>query len=1193
MNNSANQIQVYFEIAMSIGRNLNLTKMLQISLLTYIQKLHCIAAVVYQAQLNGKNDKQLTRIITVPSHFSEMENDELTTICEAFYTNNPKAELFVSENGSLSNQLCYTIIPIYNFGLLVLITNNEALPKDHLPTLFEINKKLGRAANSCINNNALKQSEKKYRDLSELLPEMVCETNSEGYVTFANKYALKRLGYTQKDIKNNFHIFKLFSSADIARATENLKKTLAKKHLPPRDYIVTTKNGETFPVLVYTNCIEENGKVIGIRGVMIDISKRIENEQKIKEYAERLELALTGSNAGLWDWNIETGEVYFSDQWCKMLGYEQNEIKGHVSSWEKLVHPDDLDLVNTVLQSHLNNQTELYRTEHRMLTKSGHWKWILDTGKVTLRDENGKALRAVGTHIDIDDKKQYDFILQQNLVQQELLSEIALELNSLESFNSRINSTLAKIGLHTNVSRVYIFEDDESGEETSNTFEWCNTSIGPQIEDLQGIPYSMIPSWKVLLQEKGLVFSENIRELPQDLIDILEPQEIKSIIVYPLYVKGGFFGFIGFDECVRYKNWEKSELELLRTISGIIANTYERKLSEQSLVESEARNRAILESIPDLLIHFTKEGKVLSSKNASALKTANIFDKINNKKLEDIFNNQVAENFKQAINTCLKNGSYLFEYKHETNGIEHDFETRMSKMNDNEIIAIIRNVSESKEYERKLKKERDNAFSANKAKTEFLANMSHEIRTPMNAILGFSEALFHKLENSEHKKMIRSVLNSGNLLLSLLNDILDLSKIEAGKLEISHQPVSVQNIAEETKLLFVEKADKKGINISVKIDDSVPDTLMLDEIRVKQVLFNLVGNAVKFTHKGYVQITISFTSTDDDIGTLRLDVSDTGIGIAEKDQNKIFDAFQQQSGQLNRAYEGVGLGLAISKRLVEKMGGAISVNSTLNEGSTFSVCIQNVEIVVNSMPIMNLNENTRQIIFNKGTLLVVDDVVINTQTIETLLASSNLTIVTADCGEMALEILKSTAPDVILLDLRMPGLDGFETAERIKQNEALKDIPIIAFTASVFSPEKIEQSPLFASYLYKPINRFTLFNKLAEYIEHEVVLDLNETTQEEDKHLFPLEIQNISELHHELNILYTEEWEQIKGSLILFQIEEFANKLVEVGKKFNFTYLQNYANRLLSEIDSLSLENLPITIQEFTEIMEFIAKEDS
>lgn len=496
------------------------------------------------------------------------------------------------------------------------------------------------------------------------------------------------------------------------------------------------------------------------------------------------------------------------------------------------------------------------------------------------------------------------------------------------------------------------------------------------------------------------------------------------------------------------------------------------------------------------------------------------------------------------------------------------------------------NVKKRKELENKLVEERQKAETANKAKSEFLANMSHEIRTPMNAILGFSEALYHQLDSVQHQKMIKSILNSGNLLMTLLNDILDLSKIEAGKLDIVLLPLDLNAQLQEIVLLFQNKAQKKGLDFNVEIASDFPDTIVHDEIRIKQVLFNLVGNAIKFTHQGSVTIKVAFFPYNKNYGRLEIAVEDTGIGIPESQQEIIFEAFRQQAGQSNRQYGGTGLGLAISKRLVEKMKGTISVTSKVGKGSVFSVVLPDVE-VKKGIRRKEVPGDIPDLYFENANILVVDDFASNIEAVESLLLSTGITVTAAENGEMALDILKYLHPDLILLDMRMPGIDGYEVARRIKADPAKKHIPLIAFTASVFSSDKIENSSDFDGVLYKPVNRAELLRELSEFLKHSVVAQSNELPVESiasvviSSDILP----RIPEILSALENRFLPQWETIKDSLVLFKIEPFGDDLLAFAKEYGFDYLIRYATKLKEDIELIDLDLLKNDMNEFPKII--------
>ena len=501
-------------------------------------------------------------------------------------------------------------------------------------------------------------------------------------------------------------------------------------------------------------------------------------------------------------------------------------------------------------------------------------------------------------------------------------------------------------------------------------------------------------------------------------------------------------------------------------------------------------------------------------------------------------------------------------------------------------------ITDQKRTEAALRLAKHDAEMANKAKSEFLANMSHEIRTPMNAILGFSEALYHKLESKQHQRMIKSILSSGKLLMSLLNDILDLSKIEAGKLDITLHPVNLSFVLQEIILLFRDNAKAKNLELKTYVDPNFPSVVMLDEIRIKQVLFNLVGNAIKFTHAGFVCIRLTFSHIYDRKGLLAIQVEDTGIGIPASELEVIFEAFRQQSGQSNRQYGGTGLGLAISRRLVEKMNGQLSVTSREGSGSVFKLVFPEIEISGAVFHEAEYHDDLQEVVFDKAEILVVDDVLSNIETIESLLSASGLSVLSTTSSTMALEMLDHCSPSLILLDIRMPEIDGFEVAKQIKFNPELENTPIIAFTASVMSASRIENYSAFDGVLYKPVTRADLFDVLKKHLKFtaQPVPEIKEGYKTDDLDSLPPELsEKIPEIVMLLKNSYIPKWEEIKDTFILYNIEAFADDLMELADKYNFRYLIDYSARIKEDVDMVELESIRKTLSEFPAIIKRIS----
>ena len=376
-----------------------------------------------------------------------------------------------------------------------------------------------------------------------------------------------------------------------------------------------------------------------------------------------------------------------------------------------------------------------------------------------------------------------------------------------------------------------------------------------------------------------------------------------------------------------------------------------------------------------------------------------------------------------------------------------------------EIGILAKAANKFRELSKDLSEAKQSAEHTTKVKSEFLANMSHEIRTPMNGILGMARQLSRTTLTPEQSKMLHLIQSSGASLLVVINDILDLSKIEASKIELESEPVDLSYLLEELKHLFQEQADSKNIQLYISTTSEVEKLAFLaDETRLKQVLINLLGNAVKFTERGSVSLTVNIQEIGLDEVKLTFNVSDTGIGIASEHLNTLFEAFSQADTSITRRFGGTGLGLTISNKLLDLMEAPLQVESTLGEGSHFYFSL----LAKRTLSSMDLDHKDASLTTPKENIdlsninaLVVEDNDINQIVIEAMLNEFNITSINmANNGQEAVEQCELGVFDIIFMDMQMPVLDGPQATVKIREFSAFKHTPIIALTANVLSADK-------------------------------------------------------------------------------------------------------------------------------------------
>ncbi len=510
-------------------------------------------------------------------------------------------------------------------------------------------------------------------------------------------------------------------------------------------------------------------------------------------------------------------------------------------------------------------------------------------------------------------------------------------------------------------------------------------------------------------------------------------------------------------------------------------------------------------------------------------------------------------------------------------------------LNQRAYLSIGIDMTERLEMEAALQKARDAAEAANRSKSQFLANMSHEIRTPMNAIIGFTELLNDQVTDPRLKAFVKTIQSAGNSLLLLINDILDLSKIEAGKMGIEKRATNPHYLFTELLDIFMVDVRKKGLNMALEVAPEIPVSLMLDAIRLRQILVNIIGNAVKFTEKGGVRVIAAVVNVDKIHSKVDLiiEVEDTGIGIPERQLQVIFDEFEQTEAQHLSKFGGTGLGLAISRRLIELMGGSISVQSEVGRGSKFTICLNDIDVAsVKQQVAVSEKRDTPEIKFEPAVVLIVDDIENNRQLISENFSGTEVAVLEAENGEEAVEKVHQQKIDLILMDIRMPVMDGYQAARLIKNQ--FNDLPIIALTASVMKDEHERiKSENFDSYLRKPISRYELFTTMARFLEHHQVI--KETAQSlkislslSEQKVLPDVLKNLEKM--------TEQWRVIQSNNNISDIKNFASDLISVAEQFHFEPLSRYAEQLLEQITTFDVMGIKASLEGFSDFHDNLKK---
>ncbi len=809
-----------------------------------------------------------------------------------------------------------------------------------------------------------------------------------------------------------------------------------------------------------------------------------------------------------------------------------------------------------------------------------------------IKDPVGKITHYVAIKDDITDRKRAE----------EAFKNIVIGVSSKEG-DSFFDSMVIQLAKALGADYTLIGELKEGDSRSIRTISFCAKG-----EIIENIEYNLAgtPCEELLGTNECTYPAHVVQTFPNDIL--LQEMNIEGYAGTPLTDMNGRPSGIMvalFCQPISNPQFVKSILQIFAAQVGV---EIERTRAEEALKTSEERLLTLINAVPDIICFKDGEGRWLIANDAILdLFQLNGVDYVGKKERELA---PISPFFLDAFMAC----EITDEQAWQVGGPSRDEETiprpdspsviydiiKVPMFNPdgsrNALVVFGRDITERKQWENDLKAAKETAEAANRAKSEFLANMSHEIRTPMNAVLGFADILYGKVSDESHLNYIDAIRTGGQALLNLINDILDLSKIEAGKMEIESEPVDPQSIFAEIKQIFALKIIDKNLAWLEDISADIPRFMYLDSQRLRQTLLNLVGNALKFTAKGHIKLSADIVEhqTDNQSADLIITVEDTGIGIPEKEQDRIFNAFQQQDQQSTREFGGTGLGLTITKRLVEMMNGDIQVVSQPGQGSTFKITLRDVQFVEEQkQPADNLPVDHKRLVFEPAVILIADDVDSNLQLIKAMLDETELTMIEAVNGQEAIEQVSLHLPDLVLMDIRMPVMDGYQATETIKNDPHYNGCPIIALTASAMEDEKEKALSFgFDNFLSKPLQVADLLTILSKYLKHshQELAEATAAEEEEIDVLSPETLAHLPEILKKFEGDYKSFWQKVMNNNDFTDITQFAEHIRQFGDKWGIYSVSEFGRTLKEYCDIFDVENITNTLEKYPEIIDRLKK---
>lgn len=988
-----------------------------------------------------------------------------------------------------------------------------------------------------------------YKNLIQTAADIIFEIDTAGNFTFINDFAFSVLEYTEKEVLNAH--YSNFIRPDYRKKVADFYENLGENNFnyDTIEFPILKKNGDIIwisqKVITQKNDL---GQIIGFAGIARDITELKNNENEKRIRLEKIEsytnstkkLSITDFSKydnlhGLIDYIIEQASVSKADRisfWkyshdtliCKNLYSKGKPDLYNTKILDKASHPiyfETLQKKAVISASDVFNKIETsefqkdYFIQNQIVSMldvpvffSGRLAGVIcfeSTKRKRIWDnEDINYARTIADVISLAISSQMRLKAERKLeLKSQLLSALALCTEKFllsKTTEEMFQETYNIIGKVAHADHMYYYEKDFETNTISQKYKWSRTEDPDKNIILQKFTETNLK--EIIEKAKNRkILNTLTRQLDDDSFfkKLLEAHNIKSILILPLYINDIFSGFIGFDDCQNEHKWSEEEIYIFQTLANNISSALERNRNQGKILESEEKFKLITNNIPgtvylskfdafstkiflnDQILSLTGYSKAeFLEHNLSFLSLIHPDDK------EDVIHNQVQnlQHGKPLHNTYRikrKSGEYIW--------IE-EFGDVIKKGDEIEFVGgIYFDITNKKQTEDAIKA-KQLAEAANKSKSEFLANMSHEIRTPLNGIIGFTNLLMKTDLAPIQEKYMTTINQSAHSLLEIINDILDFSKIEAGKLELFIDLYDINKMLEQVFDLIRYEANLKDLKLKLQISPDVPKYIRTDIVRLKQILINLLSNAVKFTQKGSIRLDVTLIEKRETLCTLRFAVTDTGIGILEENQAKIFKAFSQEDGSTTRKFGGTGLGLTISNQLLALMDSHLQLKSEIGKGSTFYFDLK--------LPTSHENPNENNIIPDRDVsgvpalllaqnpvFMIVEDNKVNMLLLKTILKNlyPESIIYGSENGHEALLQFESITPNLIFMDIQMPVMNGYETTKILRNTLKGERIPIIAVTAGA---EKEERDKCLLAgmndYIAKPIMKGAIETILLKWL---------------------------------------------------------------------------------------------------------------